>query len=119
MIRWQLRMTALVLGLLVSGAGMAQAGRTPTTRTSGEKSSGARTDITVPYTTTGKSAFMSGSVAPRIYSSQSVDDRKNPGARPVYNLIYYGAKQGYGDKSNGATPKPTLGLLRLSERQAP
>jgi len=44
-------------------------------------------------------------VAPLIYKSPSVDDPKNPQAKPVFNLIFYGAKQGFGDKSNGAAPR--------------
>jgi len=81
-------------------------GREPTQRTSGQKSSGSRSDATVPYLTTGDSAFMGNSVGPKIYKSPIVDDPKNPGAKPVYNLIFYGAVQSFGDKSNGATPKP-------------
>jgi hypothetical protein len=73
-------------------------------RASGPKSTGARNDITVPYLTTGTSAFMQRSVAPRIYSSPSVDPM-NPQTKPVYNLIFYGAKQSFGNKSNGATPR--------------
>src|SRR5437773_12436734 len=77
-----------------------------TQRTSGQKSSGSRNDATVPYLTTGNSAFMGNQVGPKIYSSPIVDDPKNPQAKPVFNLIFYGAVQSFGDKSNGATPKP-------------
>jgi hypothetical protein len=86
-------------------AGLATA-REPSIRTSGQKSSGSRPDITVPYLTTGNSAFMHGSVAPKIYSSPIVNDPNNPQAKPVYNLIFYGAVLGFGDKSEGATPRP-------------
>ena len=46
------------------------------------------------------------SVAPRIYASPTVDDPKNPQAKPVYNIIFYGSVQSFGDRSNGAMPKP-------------
>jgi hypothetical protein len=100
--RWRWLAAALAIGVIVGLAGVASAGRTQTTRSEGMKSTGSRVDITVPYLTTGNSAFMAGSVAPRIYSSPIVDDPANPQARPVFNLIFYGAKQSFGDKSNGA-----------------
>jgi hypothetical protein len=95
----------VALGLILSLATVGFA-REPSTRTAGQKSSGSRVDITVPYLTTGTSAFMHGSVAPKIYSSPIVDDPKNPGAKPVYNLIFYGAVLGFGDKSEGAVMRP-------------
>ena len=70
-----------------------------------EESTGSRVDITVPYLTNGTSAFMPGCVAPRIFSSPIVDDPANPQARPVYNLIFYGSRQAFGDRSNGAVPR--------------
>jgi hypothetical protein len=99
-------------GLLLAGAvllagGTAWAEHTPTARTSGQRSTGSRTDITVPYLTTGNSAFMPGYVQPKIYASPQVDDPTNPQARPVYNLIFYGAVQSFGDRSNGAVPRST------------
>ncbi len=102
--RWRLVAGLSVLGLGLAVAG-AEAGRTETARTSGQRSTGARQDITVPYLSNGKNAFGAASVAPKIYSSPTVDDPKQPQARPVYNLIFYGSKQGYGDKSNGAKPR--------------
>lgn len=98
---------AMVAGLLFLGNGVARAERTSTARTSGQHSTGARADLTVPYLTTGNQAFMPGSAAPRIYASPTVDDPRNPGAKPVYNLPFYGAVQGYGDASNGAKPRAT------------
>jgi hypothetical protein len=100
--RWRWLAGALAIGLIAGLAGSASAGRTGPTRSEGMKSPGSRVDITVPYTTSGNSAFMNGSVAPRIYSSPIVDDPANPQARPVFNLIFYGAKQSFGDRSNGA-----------------
>jgi len=90
---------------LVIVAGAVRADHVPSMRSGGQRSTGARSDITVPYLTTGKSAFMPGSAAPRIYASPIVDDPKNPQTKPVYNLIFYGARQSFGDKSNGATPR--------------
>ena len=94
----------LVLGTLAVLAGAARAERTPMMRTPTTRSQGFRPDITVPYLTTGNSAFGAYSVAPRIYSSPVLDD-PNPGTKPVFNLIFYGARQAFGDFSNGATPK--------------
>ncbi len=98
---------AVVAGLLLLGGGVARAERTPMTRTPGQHSTGARTDHTVPYLTTGSTAFGGYSVAPRIYASPTVDDPRNPQAKPVYNLPFYGAEQGFGDASNGAKPRST------------
>jgi hypothetical protein len=103
--RWMIG--AAALGLFLAIAGTATAERVPMVRTSGQKSTGARNDITVPYTTNGKSAFgVYQGVSPRIYSSPIVDDPKNPQSKPVFNLIFWGSVQSFGDKSNGATPKP-------------
>ncbi len=95
----------MALGLLLGSVGVAQAYRVPMTRTSGYHNTGSRVDITVPYLTTGRTAFGAYAVAPLIYSSPILDDARNPGAKPVFNLIFYGARQSYGDRSNGATPR--------------
>jgi hypothetical protein len=97
----------VALGLLAAFAGPVRAERTPSMRTPTQKNSWPKSDITVPYTTNGRSAILTGSgVAPKVYSSPIVDDPRAPQAKPVYNLIFYGAVQAFGDKSNGATPKP-------------
>jgi hypothetical protein len=103
--RWRWLAVALAIGVIAGSAGVASAGRTPTMRTEGMKNTGTRPDITVPYLTTGNSTMMHGAVAPRIYSSPIVDDPANPQARPVYNLPFYGGKQSFGDRSNGAVPR--------------
>jgi hypothetical protein len=105
--RWRWFAGPLVVGLVFLGGAVARADRTPMTRTSGQRSTGARSDITVPYTTNGYSAFGAYSVGPRIYASPTVADPNSPQAKPVYNLPFYGAVQGFGDKSNGATPRST------------
>jgi hypothetical protein len=96
---------AVALAVAASLAGSARAERLVTARTEGMKSTGSRVDITVPYLTTGNSTFMQGGVAPRIYSSPIVNDPANPQARPVYNLPFYGGRQAFGDRSNGAVPR--------------
>ena len=98
---------ALVVGVLFLGNGIARAERTPTMRTPGQYSTGARRDASVPFLTTGNQAFMGNSVAPRIYASPTVDDPRNPQAKPVYNLPFYGSVQSFGDASNGAQPRST------------
>jgi hypothetical protein len=94
-----------VLGALLLGTAGARAERVPMTRTSGQRSTGARDDKSVPYLTNGDSGFGAYSVAPRIYASPTVDDPQNPQAKPAFNLPFYGAVQGFGDKSNGAVPR--------------
>jgi hypothetical protein len=103
--RWRWLAGVVAIGVVAGMTGVASAGRVPMTRTEGEKSSGSRTDITVPYLTTGKTAFGAYFVAPRIYSSPIVDDPINPQTRPVYNLPFYGGRQAFGDRSEGAAPR--------------
>jgi hypothetical protein len=91
---------------LLAAATVAFAERVPSYKAQGQKSTGAKPDISVPYTTNGSSTLGAYSVGPRIYSSPSVDDPNNPQARKVYNLPFYGATMSYGDKSNGAVSKP-------------
>jgi hypothetical protein len=96
---------AVALGFILASSGPALAERVRMVRTEGQKGTGARVDKTVPYGTNGKTAFGAYTVAPLIYKSPVVDDPANPQAKPVYNLIFYGAKQAAGDQSFGATPK--------------
>jgi hypothetical protein len=86
--------------------GSAAADRTPSVRTGGQRATGTRPDITVPYLNNGTNAFNAANVKPKIYSSPIVDDPKAPPTKPVFNLIFYGSKESFGDKSNGATPRP-------------
>jgi len=108
MTQWRWAKGVLALALLAGMAAPALAGRTPMTRAEGFRSTGARVDITVPYLTTGWSAFGAYSVAPRVYASPVADDLRNPGGRPAYNLPFYGARMGFGGFNNGAVPKPFL-----------
>jgi hypothetical protein len=107
--------SAGLLALALLAAGAARADRTPPTRVpSPPPATGSRPDITVPYTTDGRSTLINGKVAPSIYGSPIVEDKKNPGARPVFNLPFYGSVQSFGDRSNGAVSKP--GAIPLPNR---
>lgn len=106
--RWRWVKGMLALALLTGTAAPVLADRTPTGRVPGQKDFGTRGDQSVPYLTTGRSAFMSGYVSPLIYASPVADDLRNPGARPAYNLPFYGARMGFGGFNNGAVPKPFL-----------
>jgi hypothetical protein len=101
--------------LALLAAGFARADRTAPTRVpSPPPATGTRPDITVPYTTDGRSTLMGTRVEPRVYSSPIVDDPKNPAARQVFNLPFYGAVMSFGDKSNGAVSVP--GAIPLPNR---
>src|SRR5262245_8409117 len=106
--QWRSIKVAAALALLACLASPALADRTPSQRVEGQKSTGARVDITVPYLTTGYSAFGAYSVAPRIYAAPVVDDPAKPGTRPTFNLPFYSGRMGYSGAANGAVPKPTL-----------
>jgi hypothetical protein len=108
MSRWRWAGGVLALGLLACLTAPARADRTPSVRSEGLKSTGARIDITVPYLTTGGSAFGAYSVAPRVYASPVVDDPAKPGTRPTFNLPFFGGRMGYSGFTNGAVPKPSL-----------
>jgi hypothetical protein len=101
----------LVLGLLLTANGVARADRVPSQKAVLPPSPGSRIDITVPYTTNGYSTLgVYNGVAPRIYASPIVVDPVNPQTKPVFNLIFYGSVQSFGDRSNGATPRPPNSL---------
>ena len=101
---WLRGMAALAAcGMLT---GVAAADRTPSTRTGGQRNFGTRPDITVPYLNNGYNAFNAANVHPRIYSSPNVGDPSAPPTKPIFNLIFYGAREGFGDKSNGAGERP-------------
>ncbi len=104
--QWLSMMVLALSGTVALGTNDLYAGRTSSLRSEGQRNTGGRQDMTVPYLTSGRSAILSGTyVAPKIYASPTVDNAKAPGALPVFNLIYQGAKQGFGDRSNGAKPR--------------
>jgi hypothetical protein len=97
----------LVLGVLLLTANAGRADRVPSQKAVEPRDPGVRGDITVPYLTNGSTALgVYQGVAPRIYASPIVSDPKNPQARPVFNLIFYGATRALGDKSDGAVSRP-------------
>ena len=104
--RWIAAGGITALALIVT-ATTAQAERVPSSRVpSPPPSTGDRPNIFVPYTTNGTSTLgIAQGVAPRIYASPTVDDPKDPQAKPVFNLPFYGAVQGFGGLSNGAVPR--------------
>ncbi len=62
--------------------------------------------IAVPVTTNGYGNLgVYQGIAVRIYVTPVVDAPINPGARPVYNLPFYGASQAFGS-SNGVVTRP-------------
>jgi hypothetical protein len=104
-LRWSWGLLAVAAAALAVNA--AHADRVPTTRTVAPKSSGSRTDITVPYTTNGNSNFgVAQGVSPRIYKSPNVEDSQYPDTKRVYNLPFWGGSLSFGDRSEGATPRP-------------
>src|SRR5438477_6854461 len=95
---------AAVLALLAPAA---RADRVPSSKVQIEPQHGTKPDIRVPYTTNGNQNLgVANGVSPRIYSSPVVDDPRDPQARPVFNLPFYGAIQAFGGASNGAMSRP-------------
>jgi len=95
----------LLMLMAFLGAGTARAAKVLTLRTQGWRSTGVRPDITVPYLTTGTTAFIPGVyVGPRIYHSTMADNTYLPDVLPVYNLPFWGGIQAFGTRSNGAMP---------------
>ena len=104
---WPWRMGLLVPCLALLLTTVARADRVPSSKASYPTYLGTRPQIAVPYTTNGGSTLgVYQGVGPKIFASPSVDDPKNPGGKPVFNLIFYGSAQSFGDRSNGATQRP-------------
>jgi hypothetical protein len=99
----------LALGLSLMLAGSARADRTPSYRVPTNIAPGARGDITVPYTTNGYSTLgVYQRVQPRLYATPTVDDTRDPGARPNFNQYsYYGASKQFSGATEGAAPRRT------------
>jgi hypothetical protein len=95
----------LAVGMFLVG-GDAFAGRTPSVRTEGQRNPGVRGDQSVPYLTTGNSAFMTTTyVAPKVMESPQLSDPRLPAVQPTYNLQFWGGVEGIGDNFNGAVPR--------------
>ncbi len=104
-LRWSLGLLAAALVALA--ANTANADRVPSTKTVLPKQPGARGDITVPYTTNGTTTLgVYQGVSPKIYVAPIVEDPRDPQSKPVFNLPFWGAVQSFGDRNNGATPRP-------------
>lgn len=99
----------LALGAFLLVTNIAEAGRTPIVRVPTIRARGVRPNIAVPYLTNRRSTFgVYNGVAPRIYSAPVVNNPRNPGARPTYNIPFYGGKMGFSGRANGAVTRPTL-----------
>src|SRR5262249_6246469 len=110
----------LALVVLVALAGSAEANRVPSQKAEGQRNPGARGDITVPYLTNGYSTLgVATGVGPIIYANPTVDDPKNAGILPVFNLIYYGSSQSVSATNPGAMPRKANRLRPPKQWQYP
>jgi hypothetical protein len=91
------------LGLLLGTTGMADAARVPSVRIVTYPSTGARPDVTVPYTTNGRSTLgVYQGVGPLIVAQPGLSIVDDAQVRPVYNLPFYGGKQSFDSSKFGA-----------------
>jgi hypothetical protein len=98
---------AAALTAVLAWTPTAQAQRVPSQKVEIQPQFGARPDIRVPYLTNGfNNLGVAQGVAPRIYSSPSVDDPTAPQIRRVYNLPFYGGIMAFGAANNGAMDRP-------------
>jgi hypothetical protein len=105
--RWRWALGPLVLAVMMWTAGAVRADRVPSHKTVFQRVPGTRADITMPYLTNGYSTLgVYQGVAPLIYSSPILVDPKNPQARPVFNLPFYGGTRSLGDQNDGAVSRP-------------
>jgi len=109
MFRWRWAAGLLLAGLCLPTA--ARAERVPSRKVIPSTVPNVRNgnDISVPYTTNGRTTLgVYQGVAPRIYASPVVTDPRNPGARPVFNIPFWGGVQSFGGLSNGAVPRTSV-----------
>lgn len=105
---------ALLAGLLL--AATADAGRVPSSRVISPRSPGTAGDITVPYTTNGRSTLgVYHGVAPRIEAYPVLDNSPLPKIQNVYNLPFYGSRLGPSPIGIAATPREP-NILRPARR---
>lgn len=101
---------SLLLAGLVAGLFLVppvHAGRVPSSKVQIVPAHGARPDITIPYTTNGRSTLgVYNGVAPYIYNKNGLSTVNNGQQRPVFNLIYYGSSLQPGPDFNGAMQRP-------------
>ncbi len=106
MLRWNWAHGSLVLGLMLMTAATIQADRVPSQKVEIPRAPGALPVVAVPVTTNGFGNLgVYQGIAVRIYATPVVDEPRNPQARPVYNLPFYGASQAFGS-SNGVDSRP-------------
>jgi hypothetical protein len=104
----------LFAGLFLLSSGDAFAGRVPSVRTAGMRMPGVKGDNSVPYLTTGNSAFMKTTyVAPKVIESPELNDPKLPAVSPTYNLQFWSGVEGMGDDFNGAVPRTSAHYFPL------
>jgi hypothetical protein len=104
-LRWSLGLLAGTIAVLAVNS--AHAERVPSSKAVGPNVFPAQNNITVPYTTNGNTTLgVYQGVAPKIYSSPNVENKQYPDTKRVYNLPFWGSTQSFGDKSEGATPRP-------------
>ncbi len=103
---WRRTPGPLALALIVLTATAAWAERCPTVIVVNPPMPGAHGSIAVPVTTNGWSNInLTQFVGVQIYATPVVSDVRNPGARPVYNLPFYGGTRMIGWQ-DGAASRP-------------
>jgi hypothetical protein len=98
---------SLALAALIVLAASARAQRVPSSKTVLPPSTGARTDVTVPYTTNGRSTLgVANGVAPLIVGKPALEEGDaNTTGRPVFNIPFYGAVQSFNSAFFGAVER--------------
>jgi hypothetical protein len=95
------------LGAVLATAGLADAERVPSSRVVTLPSTGSRPDVTVPYTTNGRSTLgVYQGVGPQIVAQPGLGTQNDAQVRPVFNLPFYGAKQSFNSGFFGAVQGP-------------
>ncbi len=85
--------------------------RVPSTKTAVLPNSGVRGNITVPYTTNGFTTLgVYNGVEPKVIASPILSSSQQPPFQNVYNLTFYGSKQGSAPGFISATPRPPNNL---------
>jgi hypothetical protein len=97
----------LGFGAVLGVAGLADAERVPSAKAITLPSTGARPDVTVPYTTNGRSTLgVYSGVSPRVADEPGLGENNDAQVRMVYNLPFYGAKQSFNAGFFGAVQGP-------------
>jgi hypothetical protein len=93
--------------MLLAEATLADAERVPSTRVVTLPATGVRTDVTVPYTTNGRSTLgVYDGVAPQVMARPGLGTQNDVQARPVYNLPFYGSALYFNSGFFGAIERP-------------